>query len=191
MICFFTKHILNLEQLSLHHNRHNNLVDPTYAILVTVIIDFYRWGIRNVGAKWCICHMCWITNWIVLMVRANSATPLDLMLQKFSCPLDLMRQKFCKTPWSGGSCCKNSAAPLISRCRNSARTLDVVLQKFCKTPWFHTAEILKDPLNSCCRNSARPLIACCSNSARPLIASKIIKDHQRLQNFCIMGNHIV
>ena len=95
---------------------------------------------------------------------------LDLMLQKFSCPLDLMRQKFCKTPWSGGSCCRNSAAPLISRCRNSAITLDVVLQKFYKTPWFHTAEILQDPLNSCYRNSARPLIACCRNSAAPLIA---------------------
>ena len=134
MICFFTKHILNPEQLSLYHNRHNNLVDPTYAILVTVIIDFYRWRIRNVGAKWCICHMCWITNRIVLMVRANSATPLDLMLEKFSCPLDLMWQKFCKTPWSGGSCCRNSAAP-----------------------WYHAAEILQEPSMSCCRNSARPL----------------------------------
>ena len=86
------------------------------------------------------------------------------------CPLDLMRQKFCKTPWCGGSCCRNSATLLISRCRNSARTLDVVLQKFYKTPWLRTAETLQDPLNSCCRNSARPLIACLRNSAAPLIA---------------------
>ena len=170
MICFFTKHILNPEQLSLHHNRHNNLVDPTYAILVTVIIDFYRWGIRNVGAKWCICHMCWITNRIVLMVRENSARPFISCYRNSPAPLISCGRNSARPLDPGGSCCRNSAAPLISRCRNSAITLDVVQQKFYKTPWFHTAEILQDPLNSCYRNSARPLIACCRNSAAPLIA---------------------